>query len=333
MRTNETMATNQIRNQWIDRYVAEVGRMLPTAKRADVEMEMRSLIEEEIEDRSGPGDADEEIMLDVLRSFGPPVKMAARYGAQQYLIGPALYPTFITVLRIVLAVLVGLNLFGLVIDIGVHQARPGVLEAVAGLFNSLIAGGGMIVLIFALVERANRAELDKAATAGDWDPRSLPQVVDAERVSFGETVIGIAFTVAALVILNVYLDQLGFYYLPEEGFQPFPLFAPEFRQYVPWLTLWLGLDLVLNVILLMRGRWLAWLRGADLALQLFGSGILVWMLTGPTLAALPALDPLFRVGVGVVLLFTLFEAAKDVRALFLQWGRRSHSPSGLPASQ
>lgn len=317
---------NQTGHSWIDRYVAEVGRMLPAATRADVELEMRSLIEEEVDARSGPtGDRGrDEIVLDVLRTFGHPQKMAARYGAQQYLIGPALYPTFLTVLRIVLAVFLGLNLLALTIAIGVEQERPNLAEAFGDLINSLIQGGGMVVLVFALIERFNRAALDKAFASGGWDPRSLPEAEDKDRVKIGETIAGIAFTIAALLVINLYLDQLGFYFAPGEGVRRFAVFSPEFRQYVPLLTLWWGLDLVLNVVLLLRGRWATWLRWAHLAVQAVGAVVLVRMLTGPALAAWPPVEPAFRITVSIILAVTLFEAGKSVFALLT---RRS-GPTG-----
>lgn len=322
-------------NSWIDRYVAEVGRMLPAAQRADVEMEMRSLIEEEAEARSSLGgdpvdsSAKDEVVLEVLRAFGRPQEVAARYGAQQYLIGPALYPTFMTVLRIVLAVMVGVNLLGLALAIGVDQTQPGIAETLAGLLSSLVQGGGMVVLVFALIERLNRAALEKALAAGEWDPRSLPEVEDRTRVKVGETVTGIAFTVVALLVLNFYLDRLGFSYVQGEGVQRFALFSPAFRRYVPLLTVWWGLDLVLNVVLLARGRWVAWLRWADLAIQGIGVAVLLRMLTGPALAAWEPVEPAFRVTLGIMLVATLFDAGRHIYTLLMQRGERGSATPTL----
>jgi hypothetical protein len=321
-------------NAWIDRYVAEVGRMLPAAQRADVEMEMRSLIEEEVDARSGPGGSGgDEIVLEVLRSFGPPQQMAARYGAQQYLIGPALYPAFLTVLRIVLAVMVALNVFALVVGFGVEQRRLDLLASLSDLFGGLVYGGGMVVLVFALIERFNRAALEKAVTAGEWDPRSLPEVEDRDRIKIGETVAEIAFTVAALIALNFYLDQIGFYFGPDEDVQHFAIFSPEFRQYVPLLSLWWGLDLALKVTLLARGRWTHWLRWADLAIQGAGVLVLLRMLTGPDLAAWSLLEPAYRVSVAIIIVVTLLDAWKNILTLWSDRSRRNGAAPPLSVLQ
>ena len=62
--------------EWIDRYVFEVGRRLPGKQRADVALEMRSLIEDELD---GLGHAPEEReVLAVLAKFGPPDEIAVR---------------------------------------------------------------------------------------------------------------------------------------------------------------------------------------------------------------------------------------------------------------
>jgi hypothetical protein len=308
--------------------------MLPAAQRADVEMEMRSLIEEEVDARAGAGGsigekANDEVVLDVLRTFGRPAQIAGRYGAQQYLIGPALYPIFMTVLRIVLAVMVGVTLLGLAVEVGVDQTQPSIAEAIAGLFSALVQGGGMVVLVFALIERFNRAALEKEFAAGEWDPRSLPEVEDRERVKIVDTVASIAFTVVALILFNFYLDRLGFYIVPGEGVHRFAVFSPAFRQYVPLLTVWWGLDLALNVMLLARGRWVAWLRWAELAIQVIGLAVVLRMLTGPALAAWEPLEPAFRVTLGIMLVATLVDAGKHVYALLVHRSGRSDSTPTL----
>src|SRR5262245_33242749 len=125
-------------NQWIDRYVSEVGRMLPAGKRADVELEIRSLIEEEVDARAGSDSRpSDETVLDVLRSFGHPQEIAARYGAQQYLIGPALYPSFMMVLRVVLAATLALNLVAQAFSIAVAGEWPSIGTLLTNLFFAL----------------------------------------------------------------------------------------------------------------------------------------------------------------------------------------------------
>jgi hypothetical protein len=98
----------------VDLYVAEVGARLPEKSRADIEKELRSMIEDMLEDESRKQDrsVDEAMVVDVLKRLGPPQKMAASYQPPRYLVGPELYPHFINTLRIVLSVVAVLAVLG-----------------------------------------------------------------------------------------------------------------------------------------------------------------------------------------------------------------------------
>ena len=78
----------------IDLYVAEVRKRLPLKGRDDIEAELRSTLEDMLEDRSQKAGrpADEAMTLDLLKEYGPPDKVAATYNPHPYLIGPRLYP-------------------------------------------------------------------------------------------------------------------------------------------------------------------------------------------------------------------------------------------------
>ncbi len=98
----------------IDKYIAEVGKHLPRRNRADIEAEIRSTLEDMLEERSqGTGPADDATVMQVLKEYGAPREVASKYKTHQYLIGPRLFPIFEKVVRIVLAVLFGVSLIGL----------------------------------------------------------------------------------------------------------------------------------------------------------------------------------------------------------------------------
>jgi hypothetical protein len=317
------MAATASPQEWIDRYVREVGRLLPPRKQADVEMEIRSLIEDGLESRTAAGGArDEAAVFAVLKEFGRPRQMAARYGAPQVLIGPALYPIFLTVLRVVLGVVAAVALFGVAVGIGISGGRPPILETVADFFGTLLQAGAMIVLIFALIERANRSEFERELEK-PWDPRTLPAIEETERVKVGETLVGIGFSIAALVFFNFYLDSVGVYRLPGGEWQRFPIFSEPFRSYVPWLTLWWGATLMLSIVVLVRGHWQAWSRLAQIAVDLFGVGILFSMLTGGPLAVWAPLEPAFKVTIAIILVVTVVDVVKRLYALVIRSGRTS----------
>ena len=61
----------------IDRYIAEVGKHLPRKNRADIEAEIRSTLEDMLEERKqAHGAVDDAMVIDLLREYGAPRKVA-----------------------------------------------------------------------------------------------------------------------------------------------------------------------------------------------------------------------------------------------------------------
>ena len=87
----------------IDLYVVEVGRRLPRQQRADIEAELRSTLEDSVDDmaREQGKTPDEALAAEVLRRYGSPEKTAASYLPPRYLIGPELFPAYAKVVVIV----------------------------------------------------------------------------------------------------------------------------------------------------------------------------------------------------------------------------------------
>ena len=144
-------------------------------QRADVEREIRSLIEDEVAGRLDSLEANgialpetETTVLAVLEQFGSPEEMATRYHAPRYLIGPTMFPIFQIVLGIVLAVTLFTNLFGLAVAAGTHTAAP-LNETLLDLLASIIQAIGMLTLIsrrsnaWAWVSRASPKRGTRAA--------------------------------------------------------------------------------------------------------------------------------------------------------------------------
>ena len=157
----------------LDRYLDAVRKRLPRNQRDDIVAELRDILLSQIEAEEttrGRRLSDDEIAV-ILKRFGRPMTVAARYGASNYLIGPALYPAYLVSLKLVAWVLgpiAGLSLLLSVAtsDSPFRQAASKLLIfAVVGLAHFAI-----ITLIFARAERAAAG----GTHADNWDPRSLP---------------------------------------------------------------------------------------------------------------------------------------------------------------
>ena len=86
----------------LDRYLQSVKKHLPWQRQEDIVAELRANLESQLEDREAalgrpltPAEAEAWI-----KSLGSPLEMAAPYQPQQYLIGPAVFPTYRQVLKL-----------------------------------------------------------------------------------------------------------------------------------------------------------------------------------------------------------------------------------------
>jgi hypothetical protein len=293
----------------IDTYVSEIGQRLPRKTRADIEAEIRSILQDMLEDRSQKTGkpVDEEITLEVLKTYGAPDKVAANYLGDRYLVGPRLYPIFMLVLRIVFIVIGVLAAIGLGIALFQTTQTPAnalqtTLKAFGNFFTSAFTALGNIVLIFAIIEWALYRAGEKVDTKGllkekDWDPRSLTKVSSPNRVKMGETILEIVGCFVAIVLFNVYPQIIGFTpslnSLVESGSLAvglsnltfIPLLSEAFFRFVPFLTIVWVLTILLDIVLLRLGYWKAWTHIASICLKIISIIIAATMLGVPSLLA------------------------------------------------
>ncbi len=101
----------------MDRYVAAVGRRLPPKTAADIMAEMREALTGKLEAQEAslgrPASRDE--AAEMLKSFGSPMVVAARYSGREFLIGPELYPYFWPVARIVVGIVAAIAIVGMLV--------------------------------------------------------------------------------------------------------------------------------------------------------------------------------------------------------------------------
>jgi hypothetical protein len=289
----------------IDTYVTEVGRRLPRKNRADIEAEIRSILQDMLDERSQKTGktVDDEMTLEVLKAYGAPEKIAATYLGERYLIGPRLYPIFMLVLRIVLMVTGILAAIGL--GIAVYQttltplnAFDTVIKAIVNFGTSVMIALGNIVLIFAILEWAlfragGKMDIKGLPKEKEWDPRSLTKVSTPNQVKMGETIVEIVGCFAAIVIFNFYPQIIGFTPSLDSVVEVgnwssvtfVPLLSEAFFYYVPYLTLFWALTIILDIVLLRQGTWNAVTRIFAIGLKLISIIIAAAMLVGPSLIA------------------------------------------------
>jgi hypothetical protein len=144
-------------NDLIDRYVHQVGVYVRPKERADIEAELRSQIQDQLDDRYGDAPTQSDIAA-MLRQLGDPRTMAASYGGEQYLVGPDLYPFLLTVLRfglpLVPAVVVIANFVSALLS---PEGSDWITLIVGSLFTALqmvLLFFAVVVIVFAILQHA-----------------------------------------------------------------------------------------------------------------------------------------------------------------------------------
>ncbi len=223
----------------IERYLASVRRLLPKQQRDDIIAELRDVLTGRREEKAaelGRGLSTEEDEQ-LLRDFGHPVIVAGRYGRQQYLIGPELYPLYTFVLKMVLSIIVVSALVvGVVATVasnGPGGVRLGFGIAWSGTFTAL----GWITVIFALLQRyPPNLELLK-----NWRARDLPTGRTASR-----RVTSVVDHVAGIVVNTLFI-LWWVHVIPISPYLPMPQEQTLHLNLAPiWQTLYFPV-LALNV--------------------------------------------------------------------------------------
>ena len=277
----------------IDKYIGEVGKYLPRKSRADIEAEIRSTLEDMLEERrQSQTETDDKTIIALLKEYGAPRQVAESYTGPRYLIGPRVYPTFELVTKIVVAVLVAVALAGL----GLSLARSNLVgpeflktigESALSLFGGLITAFGNIVLVFAILERVLPAK--EFEEEEEWNPAELAREPDPERVKFGEQIFETFFLVLFLIVFNLYPGIIGIGFFSNNDWVFIsPILTEAFFSYLPWINILFLLQIGFNVYLLRQGTWNVPTRIMNIALELGGIALAVAMLRGPDLAALSA---------------------------------------------
>jgi len=244
----------------IDKYIAEVGKHLPRKNRADIEAEIRSTLEDMLDERKkGDDPADEALVMELLREYGSPRDVAATYKTHQYLIGPRLFPVFTMVVRIVFAVVAGASLIGL----GVGLTKTGLSgpafvsnlgQWFGGLIGGLIAAFGNITLVFAILERTQVADQFEKEFK-EWDPKELESEPDPDKIDLPDHIATIIFTLLGLIVLNLYQNLFSIRSLSDGRWVTLPVLTEAFFRFLPWINLMGLVQIIYSGFMLRQRDW------------------------------------------------------------------------------
>ncbi len=270
----------------IDRYLTAVSEILPAKLRKDTVTEIRSLIQDALDDRSKAEgrEPDDDMMAAVLKQFGPPEKIVAPYLPEKYLIGPRMFPTFILVLRIALPIIAVLMLVVSwlgsipVTSMTVIEFFTELAKSLGNSLSAVIQAFGNIVLIFAILQWV-LPEFQPTAKEKEWDPHGLKAISQPDKIKRGELITEIFFTLLGLIIFNFYLDRVGIYNYNGSAWTFTPILTSAFNAYIPWFDLLWVLTIILDVLLLRKGSWGTGSRLYSIVLSAFNIALAASLMT------------------------------------------------------
>ena len=266
----------------IERYLHAVKTHLPLKQQADVVAELAEDLRSRLDDREAElgRPLHENEVVAILKELGHPAHLAARYGSWQQLIGPALFPMYVHILKVALglALLVNVVLAAVLLATG---RPPG--QALQGLitfpFVTAVMVFGWVTIVFALIDaKVGPAALGcvqsgHKALFDRWDPRTLPPLPrHPSTVPVWQLVVEL---VVAVLVLAWWLA------VPSN---PFLMFGPGaaflapgpglLSAFVP-VAIACALFVVLKVVELWQSHWRTVLQVISNAVQLAAIGVLL----------------------------------------------------------
>lgn len=265
-----TVATDAL----IDAYVADVTGRLPRRSRSDVAAELRSLLTEELRGRAGDSGRlpDDQMALDLVRAFGHPSVVAARYHpAVVPIIPPAETRGFVwaTVIGVALqwAGSLPLALTGQLLPHSTESTRLATWWLSYGLGALWWPGFLVTVMMIAAWLRRTWPAPDKV-----WQPTRANVPANSNRGRFALALAGAVCGVA--VWIGAVWASLTF---SNPATRALTFDPPFLATRAPVVLIYWSASIALLVVLFIEGSWRPLTRQLDHALKIACCMLLVWL--------------------------------------------------------
>lgn len=291
-------------NDLIESYITEVAERLPRRQRNDVAFELRALLNEELQakaEAAGRG-VDAAMATELLRAFGRPAEVAARYHPTLTIIDPADGHAFLRVTVIGLALIWCAGLL-------MHLGQPiGSGWDVLNIFGQWWGGvvipslwwPGVLVVYFGLASWVHR----RWPQTSTWKPRENARI-HANRTALVMGIVGILCGVYVLIDPHWVLDVFWGGLAAPAAYEALT-YTDTFRQrQAPFLFGLILLNIPLFIAVIIAGRWSVILRRIETGLSLVTCAVLAWtVLDGPAFMAQSS-DRTFKFFLVLIVIFTL----------------------------
>lgn len=267
-----------------DRYVEAALRGTRSDERADLELELRGLIDDGIDAAvTADGTSRDDAEIATLTELGDPSRLADRFrGRTAQLIGPAIYHQWLGLLKILLAVIVpilaAVTAFGAIAD---DERAAGVLAAT---IQAAAASAVQIIfwttVVFAVIERF----VPSTEESDDWSVADLPDLPD-DQAGVAETAWSVA---TATFVIAAMFWQRGSTVVTDDG-RAVPILEPSnWSFWWPLIIALLVTEIAVVLVAFRQHRWTPPLFAVFAAVEVAFAAVVIWLISNDQL-----LNPMF----------------------------------------
>jgi hypothetical protein len=295
----------------IESYVDDVVLLLPARQRKDVGIELRELLLEELGNRAGDKPVDDATVRALLKDFGAPGDVAARYRPAGITAIPAREGRVFAWLSIGGVLAQWALSLPIEVILPTHDdfaTRLGVWAAGSGMHAFALPGAmAFSAMVWAWWKHHSTGE-DTVTLAFPGELPALQPIQSNEvnRVAWFTALVTFAITIPFYAMIPDYIARL------DEPARSYLTLDPDFvANRAPWLlVVWIA-QLVLFIFVLFKGRWVAETRKVEMALNIAGAAMLAWFVLGGPMLVNPEIDSYARlIGGGITVLIVLVTAIK-----------------------
>jgi hypothetical protein len=253
-------------NETIERYLYDVTRRLPEKERGEVALELRTSINDML-----PDSPSENEIARVLEKLGNPRIMAESYrNKPRYLISPAIYDMYISVLQTVVIIVAVVCACTGIVSVFFSDAFGGLLQGGANAGDAAgLIGERIGEIISVMLDGALQAALwvtlgfavaDRAGYKGKtrWSVSDLPKlpVANEAAISRASSVAGMVLTLffTSLIVAAINRNELFFVY--SNGHEIINPFSREaLVRFIPYLVVLGAMEFFMDGAKLFWGKW------------------------------------------------------------------------------
>lgn len=246
-------------NELIERYIYAATKRLPSKSRKDVADELRTLIEDMLNEHCGDNTPTEKDVRVVLTELGTPQELAEKYNPDEKscLIGPPYYTTYKLVLKIVLicagcgmllAFLLKNCVSGFPDDVGIFAE---IMQQISAIFTALFSSFAFVTILFAIFQRKG-IKLDKSGNLDELPP--VPQKMLAIRPA--ECIVGISFGIVLTAVFLLCPAIFSVVYSDDGITKTIPIFnAAALRELAPFILIFAAAGIARDAVKLYERRY------------------------------------------------------------------------------